>query len=426
MFLLLLLFLTAQRAEVGTPGTDWPSATSHTIRETDQGFTSIQQPEDYSFSSCFNHSENAFSISLLNSASWNFTCSSPTACWVYCEHLKPCQTIAFEYLSSACLLFETETFNIPNEAGSTISDLNIGTLHKSCVETFEAKHSIVISLGEAVQLGAKEKGVTLHFVLLNGNKCLSMGKSFSEGRFLDVVECSKADEFVVREVRNGGPLRIYYRQNTTLCVKATLIFHLSGYSGMAYLAKCDDDRETHSQNLEIEYDPGITAYSIYSALKSTRGYMLFLDENYRFGRQLESLAFRLPKAELGPTCPKKQFKLLNSMIVDSPPMFLPGASVTILCDHGYGVPSLDYYPYQVVGCLTDHPTRPEPCRMTPPREAQCMSRPVILVLVVVLVVLVVVLVMGGVCVVTVCHKASKRGEGSNGPHRENRTDTRQM
>ena len=138
-------------------------------------------------------------------------------------------------------------------------------------------------------------------------------------------------------------------------------------------------------------------------------------------KQLSDVEFRIPPPGVGDTCPTKRFSLPHSTVVDnkSPPMILPGASVTILCDPGYGIPSLDYYPYQVVKCLTDHPTTPGPCQRKPPDAPNLLELAIMVVIV-----LVVVLVMGGVCVLPLCKKRNKRKECNDRHCNTDRPDSR--
>ena len=175
-------------------------------------------------------------------------------------------------------------------------DHNIGTLHKSCVETVEEKWSI-IDLEGAMKLGKKGKGVMIE-ARFERRKCLSVGAEFLDGWFLDWVDCAEAHEFVFREEKKDGLLIINVQQNKSLCVNFTLAdTHNLGLIVIAYVASCDDDTlETSTQHLSIEpatyltIDPYNTSfYSIFSG-PIFGGYVLFLDENASGGRWLEVLA----------------------------------------------------------------------------------------------------------------------------------------
>ena len=260
MFLLLLLILITEEDEVEDLRTGWnqyPTSTppvSHLyntystmppiVREKEQG--SLQEPEDSSFSDCFNRPERAYLVPPLNSSSWNFTVKGPVTCWQYCEHLKPCRAMSFYYPTSACLLFKLKTFQ-NYEIELTPPQRNIGKIHKSCIE---AEKYSKIDLQDAVQRGLKGKGVMIQysFCTFPHCECLSVGKVFSDGWFLDLTDCSKPDEFAVRKIRKDGTLRIYHRKNASLCVNVTLLSDLA----LAYLAPCQDEAGESSQDLEIK------------------------------------------------------------------------------------------------------------------------------------------------------------------------------
>ena len=338
----------------------------------------LPDPRDRLFTRCFHQPEKVFLAPSRDFAKWNFTTNGPQACWEYCQQIRACRKLAFDYLTSTCFLIKHGTSNTPAEKGFSQPEIsNIGTLLKSCVERLQQEQSS-ISIQSALELGREGKGVLID-TGVSMDICLSVGQRFLDGWLLEWVRCSEAPKFILKEVtkesRSGqyGLLQIYDHRNNSLCVNVTL---LSSFA-IAYLAPCHDDvKETAPQTLKIRYSYGlsyknITFYGIHSgpvfSTADGSDYVLFLDEGIDFSRRLETVLFRLPNPKLRHACSVKQFQLPHSTIVggNNAPILLPGSTVTILCDPGYGVRVLGYYPYQVVTCLTDQ-SSPPPCRKTPP------------------------------------------------------------
>ena len=161
MCMFLLLVLTTEGSSNDPPRTD-PTSTRPSTQPTSskdstvvsRGLPGVTDPrherEPSYFVRCFHLAEKAWPVPPLDTARWNFTTEAPHICWVYCQHLTSCEALAFDYLNSACFLFE---LNLPIiELGPP--DRNIGTLHKPCVEHVEKEQSS-IDLEEAIQVGKK-------------------------------------------------------------------------------------------------------------------------------------------------------------------------------------------------------------------------------------------------------------------------------
>ena len=328
---------------------------SHKLSGGRKQSSGIEDLRDLSlFGKCFDLAVDSSRIPSFDSAWWNVTSTGPYSCWRYCQHLEPCETLAFHYLTSTCFLFAHKVVNTSKEVDLSPPDLYIGTLNKSCVEVFEEEQSI-IDLAGALQLGKEGKGVMIESGSTVESGCLSIGAEYLDRWFLEWVNCSEGHEFVLRDIGNDGHFQIQYHQNTSLLINVTL----------------------------------------------------FIDSLHHVIR------LRLPNRKLRAKCSPKKFQIPHSTITNpnNAPIVLAGTAVTILCDPGYGLPSRDYYPYQVVTCPPDHPTTPGPCRRIPsdarghyPRFCELYLMGFVLLSVVVVV------VAGMVCLVIACNKSNKGRE----------------
>ena len=429
----LLILITARGSEGYDEAAKWTSRAPFIHLTTDNSSEQNPQLSDATFANCYSHYGDTLWIPALDHSSWNFTSKEPFTCWVYCEHLQErCEAMAFDYITSTCFLFGFNDLNSGKPEGQEAPELDlphdfIGTLHRSCVKGYRELQSLIVFMEHnKIDLGIERKGLLIKSGFSN-DICLSAGEPFFDGRLLGWDHCSKGDEFVFREViEKNGPLQIQYRQNDSLCVNVT---STSTNTMQAYLAPCHDDTIKRSpQNLKIKWETGsgvvwdldkpiFDLYSDYFHKDS----ILFLDEIATDGRQLQTLEFRLPTPNLKPTCPMDNYRIRHSTLVGNTnaPFIFTGDTVTILCDLGYGIPSLDHYPYQVVTCSADQPT-PRRCQGKPTEVERGCPRFCDLYLVgLVILAVAMVVVVGGLCMVSACKKHGERREGDK-EHGESR------
>ena len=300
-----------------------------------------------------------------NGRATSFQTAGSYDCWRYCKISKSCKAISFDITNSTCSLLN-RLYQLIIEKSSEGKSV---TLEKACVKTtngMDAEMAVETSL---------EKGGVL---IMEGNKldntCLVATQTLTDNNQTSIrlswKNCYGAEKWIiVRTVTYTSRKYLNYRFSPANIPTHCLDVEYKGSIATAVLNECDEGNNNQTMYLLKSYaHASVKDHSFYihsQGLKEQKkeGDLILSIENNREDYEfLEGILFQNPDnyTELH-FCPIPQLSIPHGEPKNGAnlPWFLPGHTVTVECDEGYGVAGLNVSPVQEVVCSED--AKPKPC-----------------------------------------------------------------
>ena len=349
------------------------SVTSGTVTEGSIDYTSYSYTAN-SKSECLTYDSKADkSSSVLNM----FKVSSLRSCWSYCNLAGVCSTFTFHSFTKKCVMFSKY---LPSTVEKKNKNLTTG--HLTCLECLGGVNEVVNKSGSGVLI--------IHEYML---KCLAIDlkqivANDTQGFRLRWKACAKSDRWVFITTENvyliwGRKLNLVrissakdpnsnlewkIMKNNKTKTEMTQVFLTIKSNSTSQLFLLEKSRLSLDSCAFQVYGPHYKHGKMEGEYKSNLYTSSLISQN-----NLEKVFIHLQPPDQQNTCTSSEFFTKNSKVLNENkvPFFLPGSSVRIVCNEGYGIKGINYTQQQEVVC--DKKDRPKRCSLITWNEKNAIS-----------------------------------------------------
>ena len=322
------------------------------------------------------------------------------SCWLYCDALVRCSILTYNMVTGECSLFsynyEPEVQNISDDVARTVL-----TYIKYCVENATGKIIPDASFQEVMSLSKNGTGILMEQYFAGQRTCLSVKKGpGDEDMIVDEDDwlarykvynltwkpCEKADKWIIQEIRKGSyyhtdldkTYQISLASHPHYCLDVKIRMDYESEVPIAVLKRCVDFKSINSdlntQSLVVvgnlnEFNFVGEVFSIFSSIRDESMLpgdwaIVFTEQILDYSKSIYGLYFRDPVyyAKKFTLCPLSQYSIPHGTVYNNHkiPFVLPGRSLDITCDAGYGVRGSEDTSIQSFVCVEGG--KPEPCK----------------------------------------------------------------
>ena len=337
------------------------SVTSGTVTEGSIDYTSYTAN---SKSECLSYDSKADkSSSVLNM----FKVSSLRSCWSYCNLAGVCSTFTFHSLTKKCVMFS-------RYHPSTVEkkNKNLMTGHLTCLECLGGVNEVVNKSGSGVMI---KHEYTLKCLAIDSNQIIANDTQEFRLRW---KACAKSDRWIFITTENvyliwGMKLnlvRISSAKDPNWSLEWKIMINNKTEDGITQVFLTRKSNSTRQlfllENAFFSFDPCVfQVYGPHYKHGKMEGEYKSNLYTSSFGSQnnFRTVSIYLPHPDQQNTCTISELSTTNSKVLNENkvPFFLPGSSVRIVCDEGYGIKGENYTQKQEVVC--DKKDRPKLCSL---------------------------------------------------------------